>query len=485
MFRSFLLLSFGVSFLHADPALRVEDIALPTNAPPEVGGIDFAPDGSLFVVLRRGDVFRAMPSGDAAGFQWSLFATGFHNGCGIDAVSYSKIRITQMAEMTEAEDTDGDGRADRYRRFAAGWGLSGNYHETNSLADDGHGGYYLAIGTASFNGPTFKHTLGDYSGFGRRGRNFSSVKWRGWVLHSDSEGNLTPFASGFRMHNGIHVDPRGDVWSSDNQGDWKATTPIYHIRKGNFHGHPSSLNWDPNWPADKDPLKTFHDDLAAYDKFRTRAAVLIPYKEMNRSGGEPIEIPKSFPWFAGQMLLPDNNGQRITRIMLEKVNGEYQGACATFLDGGGLRSGNHRIRFSPDGKQIYVGQTVRGWGRPSEGLQRITPLSQTPPFDVQTMKIRHDGFTVAFTRPPQGGTDGITVKSYTYRDNWNYGGNKQDIREHKTGVALDGAMLRLVVSDFTPGRVYDLTLPAMKSADGEILRSRLVSYTANALPSEH
>ncbi|MDA7917471.1 hypothetical protein N9B74_00250, partial [bacterium] len=50
------------------------------------------------------------------------------------------------------------------------------------------------------------HTLGEYSKFGRRGRNFASVKWRGCTLHCDSEGNLTPFCFGFRMHNGIHQD---------------------------------------------------------------------------------------------------------------------------------------------------------------------------------------------------------------------------------------------------------------------------------------
>lgn len=483
MTRCFLPLLAGTLALQADPALRVEDILLPKDSPAEVGGIDFAPDGTLFVVLRRGDVFRAPPVSDPAGFQWSMFATGFHNGCGIDAVSSSKVRVTEMSEMTEAEDTNGDGRADRYRRFASGWGLSGNYHETNSLAADGHGGYYLAIGTASFNGPTFRYTLGDYSALGRRGRNFSSVQWRGWVLHADAQGKLTPFASGFRMHNGICVDADGGVWCSDNQGDWKATTPVYHIRKGKFYGHPSSLNWDPGWPADKDPLKTFHDDLAAYDKARTEAAVLVPYKEMNRSGGEPIIIPETFPWFSGQMLLPDNNGQRITRILLEKVNGEYQGACTHFLNGGGLRSGNHRIRFSPDGKQIYVGQTVRGWGSPSEGLQRLTPLTEQAPFDIQTVRIQADGFAVELTRAPQGEIGNLTVKSYTYRPNWNYGGDKKDMRDHPAKVTIDGNTLRLVIDQFAAGRVYDLILPAMRSADGETLRNTLVSYTAHALPT--
>ena len=223
---------------------QVEDIKFPAGVPPEVGAIDFAPDGTLFAVLRRGDVMRATPAKDATKWKWELFATGFHNGCGLDAVSRNKVRVTQMADFTEATDTDKDGTADQYRVFASGWGLSGNYHETNTIAEDGQGGYYIAIGTASHNGPTAEHTLGEYSKFGRRGRNFASVKWRGCTLHCDAKGNLTPFCYGFRMHNGIHRDSAGVLWCGDNQGDWRATTPLYHLEKGNFYGHPSALVWD-------------------------------------------------------------------------------------------------------------------------------------------------------------------------------------------------------------------------------------------------
>ena len=225
----FFSLTFATS-LFADN-YQVENISLPKNCPPEVGGIDFAPDGTFFVVLRRGDVFRAIPKEDPKNWDWQLFATGFHNGCGIDAVSKSKVRITQMADFTEASDTDGDGTADDYQVFAAGWGLSGNYHETNTLTQDGKGGYYLAIGTASHNGPTAEHTLGEYSKFGRRGRNFSSVKWRGTTLHCDAQGNITPFCYGFRMPNGIHLDQEGNLWCGDNQGDWRAATPFFHLKK--------------------------------------------------------------------------------------------------------------------------------------------------------------------------------------------------------------------------------------------------------------
>ncbi|BCX47251.1 large multi-functional protein [Haloferula helveola] len=475
-----ILLASGLPALAASD-YRIENIPIPGGIPPEVGGIDIASDGSLFVVLRRGDVFKTTPKPDSTDFEWKLFATGFHNGCGIDAVTPDKIRVSQMAEFTEAEDTDGDGTADRYRAFASGWGLSGNYHETNALAEDGKGGYYLAIGTASFNGPTFEHTLADYSKAGRRGRNFSGVKWRGWVLHCDSEGKLTPFASGFRMHNGIHVDANGDVWCGDNQGDWKATTPLYHVEKGNFYGHPSSLVWDPKWEG-KDPLAFYRDDMDAYNRDRTHPAVQVPYGEVNRSASEPMVIPDNFPHFPGQMLLLDNNGRRITRIMLEKVDGEYQGACTHFIDGQGLRSGNNRVRFTPDGKQLYVGQTVRGWGKLAEGLQRITPVSEETPFDIDRVSIRPDGFEVSFTESPESSGDGVKVESFRYQSKWTYGAPQMDKRKHEASVAGADGKLVIKVADFDPGRVYSIELPKIKSKDGEEIRNRVAYYTANRIP---
>ncbi len=474
-------------FATASPYL-VEDIALPEGTPPEVGAIDFAPDGTLFLVLRRGDVFRAIPQADASNWQWEYFATGFHNGCGIDALSRDCVRVTQMAEFTEATDTDQDGTADQYRVFSNGWGLSGNYHETNALTGDGQGGYYLAIGTASHNGPTAEFTLGEYSKFGRRGRNYSAVKWKGTTLHCDAEGKLTPFCYGFRMHNGIHRDSAGHLWCGDNQGDWRATTPLYHLKKGGFYGHPNSLVWDPRWPADQDPLATFRADLEGYNAYRTLPAVQIPHLEMNRSAGEPYVIPPQFPHFAGQMLLPDNNGTRITRIMLEEVAGEWQGACTHFLNEGGLRSGNHRLRFSPDGQALYIGQTVRGWGQPAEGLQRLTVKSDQEPFDVDQFSITPDGFQIRFTQElaePAQASD-FDFHSFTYQSKWTYGSPQENKAMHpiENIEAIDSRTLRLRLADFTAGKVYQLNLAKLHSKEEALIQNQLFYYTANRLPEQ-
>ncbi|TAE73408.1 MAG: hypothetical protein EAZ65_07285 [Verrucomicrobia bacterium] len=463
---------------------RIEDIKLPAGAPPEVGAIDIASDGTLFIVLRRGDVFRAKPTRDPAAFDWQLFASGFDNGCGLDIVSPTKIRITQMAEMTEAEDSDGDGSADRFTRFAHGWGLSGNYHETNALTRDGKGGYFIAVGTASFSGPTFKHTLGTFSDAGRRGRNYSAVKWKGWVLHSDAHGKITPWASGFRMANGIYQDPRGELWAGDNQGDWKAITPLYHVEKGKFYGHPNSLVWDPAFTKSKDPLAYYRSRLDEYNRDRTPPAVEMPHMEINRSAGEPMEIPIG-SHFAGQMILPDNNGERVTRLMLEEIEGVWQGACTHLIDGRGLRSGNHRARFTADGKQLFLGQTVRGWGIPAEGLQRVTFLGPVP-FDIDRIRITRDGFKVSFTHPiPDSLKDAQVWKlsSCTYQPKWTYGSEPENHREHAVRIASsDEKSLTLKVDGLASGRVFRIHFPKCDSPDGSPLQNNLAFYTVNRIP---
>ncbi len=479
------LASQTVAAVEFNDCYQIQDIKLPDGAPPEVGAIDFAADGTLFVVLRRGEIYCAKPVADPTKFEWKLFASGFHNGCGIDVISPTKIRVTQMAEMTEAEDTDSDGEADRFTRFSHGWGLSGNYHETNSLTRDGKGGYFISVGTASYSGPTFEHTLGTFSPEGRRGRNYSSVKWKGWILHCDPQGSLTPWACGFRMANGIYQDPAGELWSGDNQGDWKAVTPLYHIEKGKFYGHPSSRVWDPSFTKSKDPLAYYRDHMDEYDEDRTSAAVEIPHPQMNRSAGEPMQIPAGQP-FAGQLIMPDNNGTRVTRLMLEKVSGVWQGACTHYINGHGLRSGNHRTRFSADGKFLYLGQTVRGWGNPAEGLQRVQILGPTP-FDIDRINITPDGFKLTFTGPiPAELKDAKKwkISSCHYQSKWTYGGDPEDVKQHESVIiASDSNSVTFRTGGLSPRRVFEFKLPVCKAADGSPLQNTLAFYTVNAVPN--
>ena len=189
--------------------------------------------------------------------------------------------------------------------------------------------------------------------------------------------------------------------------------------------------------------------------------------------------------YGGQILLPDVAGTRINRLMLEKVDGQYQGACTHFFNGNGLGSGNNRVVFSPDQRTLYVGQTMRGWGKLAEGLQRIS-WQGTSPFDVKTMSLTKKGFRLQFTRSvaKQGGE--FKLKTYHYEDNSGYGGPKLGVTEVKP-TNIRRTSVRTIEFDVpglkSGGQVYELQLD-LRDVDGNKLWANTFCYTVNRMRAD-
>ncbi|MEG3604747.1 MAG: DUF6807 family protein [Verrucomicrobiota bacterium] len=459
----------------------VENLAFPDDMPPEVGGLAFDGKGNLYACLRRGDIVVTKPGKDPHAIEWKIFATGLHNPMGMQWVGPGRLVVSQMAELTEVIDTDEDGVADRYVNLSTAFGISGNYHETNAICPDGEGGYYVALGTASHNGPTFFSPRGEYSKQGRRGRNFSSNHLRGWVVRYHKNGQLTPFASGFRMHNGIARSPDGEIWCGDNQGDWRGGSPIYNVRPGSFNGHPASLAWDPDLMAFGTPIflpRKLLDDL------HNQPSVQLPRKSMC-SCGEPYFIEgDNFGPFSGQMLVPDENGRRINRVMMEKIDGAWQGASTLFLKTRELRSGGVRIAMDPSGKSIYYGSTTRGWQNPDEGLQRISYNGKTP-FHVKNCKLTTRGFRLWFTHPiakPEKLLPKIRASSFRYEYGYHYGSGEMDKREEKVLEVKGSGPYEIALGQLEAGRIYELAFDSnLISKTGEKMENPYVQYTLNRL----
>lgn len=191
-------------------------------------------------------------------------------------------------------------------------------------------------------------------------------------------------------------------------------------------------------------------------------------------------------YFAGQFILPDNNSQSLCRIMIEKVDGVHQGMATYLLSGSGLRSGNNRHVFSPDGKQLYIGQTVRGWGKLAEGLQRLTYNGGTP-FDVATINITPDGFKLNFTKDiPEIKPSDISVTSAVYQPRWTYGSPAEDKRTHQiTIVESNGNQsVSISLSGFEPGRLYEIKLPELKDSEETNIHNQLFYYTVHKIPGK-
>jgi hypothetical protein len=268
----------------------------------------------------------------------------------------------------------------------------------------------------------------------------------------------------------------------DNQGDWIGSSTLYHVEPGKFYGHPASLVWQEG--ETRDPLKI---PLAELDARRTRPSIIFPQDLMANSPAQPLldATGGKFGPFTGQLLLGEMNRARLLRVALEKVDGQFQGMCVALLDEQGLRKGNNRLVFAPDGS-LWVGQTDHGWAG-DQGIQRIV-WTGTMPFDVLTMHVTRNGFEVVFTRPvaeaSANALDAWKITRYDYDYHAAYG-SKQHDREAVpvTAVRLSPDRRRATIefATLTPWRIYEFHLDALRAADDTPIANPLLCYTLNRL----
>lgn len=463
----------------------VEDIATPEGLSSQVGALDFLPDGRLIAAFTRGEVMTYDPVKKT----WHLFAEGLHDPLGIHVVSNSEVLVMQLPELTRLKDSDGDGQADIYESVTDAFGMTGNYHEfAYGPVENKEHELYIALNSSSAGGGMRDEVRGQVNLEGRDGETgnrqmYSTVPYRGWVMKLGRDGQLRPFASGFRSPNGIALDDEDHLFVTDNQGDWEGTSKFYHVEEGKFYGHPGSLVWTPGWNKGN-PYRLPLDTL---DSMRSPAAVLFPHDIMANSPSQPLldHTGGRFGPFGGQFFVGEMNRERIVRVMLEQVNGAFQGACVPFLDSLGLRKGNNRLAFGPDGS-LWTGQNDHGW-LGEKGIQRIVFTGKMP-MDVYTMKLGRNGFDVTFTKSLRDSTAlnpaNYSFSRYYYSYHPQYGSKKQELEGVPvTGVKLsaDGRTVSLSLGSLKPGFVYELHLGNILSGTGEPLRNRLVCYTLNQL----
>ena len=459
----------------------VDSISMPEGLSGEVGALDFLPDGRLVAAFRRGEVMFYNPLDES----WQAFAKGLHLPLGLLVVDSSEILVMQYPELTRLLDTDGDGLADVYENVTDDFGIAGNYHEfAYGPVQDKEGNIFLALNSTSSGGVMMEEVRGvrNELGFREKGM-YSAVPYRGWVMKLTPDGVLHPYASGFRSPDGIGFDADGRLLITDNQGDWVGTSPLYVVDEGKFYGHPAGLVWKKGWNRGK-PAQLPVDTLKA---MKENAAVLFPHNIMANSPTQPLAIKTDgkFGPFEGQILVGEMNRPRIVRVMLEEVNGVIQGACIPFMDDHGLRKGNHRMAFAPDGS-LWVGQNASGWGG-SSGIQRIEFTGKTPT-DMHSVHLTKDGFNITFTRSMVDSvmldTANYQISSYYYEYHAPYGSDqfdKKQVRIRNVEISDRGKQVHLTLDHLQRDRIYEFNLRNFKSVEGDTLSNTLMCYTLNEL----
>jgi hypothetical protein len=448
---------------------RLLSILEPPGVFLEVGGLDVLPDSRPIVATRRGEVWIIDGAYDDPPFDatFTLFASGLHEPLGarwIDDEDGGSLYVAQRGELTRLLDIDGDDRADLYETVSDGWGISGNYHEyAFGPKLDGEGRMWVTL-CVGFCGQLGK----------------SIVPWRGWAVIINPDGTVDPVCGGLRAPNGLGRNAAGDMFYTDNQGDWVATCKLSHLERGDWHGHPSSDRWYEQAGLDQpDREKDFKPP-----------AVWFPYGRMGQSSSDILldDTGGAFGPFEGQLFVGDQTNASIMRVDLERIDGVYQGACFPFRSG--LACGVNRMQFADDGSML-AGLTNRGWGSlggRSWGLQRVV-YTGVLPFEVLHMRVTPDGFDLEFTMPVDPETAGqpssYELGSFTYNRFANYGSPEIDHERHvitRATVSADGRSVRLTVDGLRTGYVHELNLPGVRSAGGEALLHDEAYYTVNRKP---
>ena len=458
----------GHPLVDVHPSYRLVNFR-PDDFRPRVGGLDHLSDGRIVVSCwdAEGRVYlvdESVVDEHGAAYVHQI-ASGLAEPLGLCVVD-DRIFVCQKQELTELIDHDGDDVIDEYRCVSDDWTVSANFHEFTFGLVHKDGWLYLNLAVAiDPGGKTTDPQVAD----------------RGRTLRVNIESGEIEFLNwGLRTPDGIGIGPDGEIFITDNQGDWLPSSKIIHLETGAFHGARARGRIRRG-----DGFPTYSTQRAAVPP-----VAWMPHNEIGNSPGEPARFVGA-P-FDGQLAVSDVTHGGIKRVFLEKVNGRYQGTVFRFTQG--LEAGTHRMRILPDGS-IYVGGIGSGgnWGQSGKlryGLQKLVPNGE-PTFEMRAVRSLANGLEIEFTEslaPGDGwNVDRYEIEHFRYEPTEEYGGPKIDVTSVTPTSATVSADRTRVFLEFEPvaGRVYALRLSTeLRSEHHRALWSTEAWLTLNAIADD-
>jgi cytochrome c len=445
------------SYLEAPhPSYTVSPVR-PPGFEPRIGGLDVTEDGRILISTWDGEAYLLENSmtGDTEQPKVTKIAHGFSEPLGI-VEAEGDIYVLQRWELTRLVDNDGDGITDEYQVVANDWGATADFHEWSFGLEYRDNYFYAALGIGQ----------GQF-------RDEQSPD-RGQVIKIAMDGTHTFMAGGLREPNGIGFGPNGELFSTDNEGEWLPTNKFVHVKKDeySFFGHRGEWRGDVSHHTDTPPT------------------LWLPLTEISNSPTQPV--PLHHGPYEGQMIFGDLTHGGIKRVFLERVDGELQGVVFRFAQG--LEVGILRMDWGPDDALYAAGLgSVQDFAHKGHqyGLERLT-YNGTPTFEMLAVRAKANGMEIEFTEPLRLGDgefpDDYLVQQFWYKPSGEYGGGKQDLENltiNSVNVSKNRRKVFLEMTDMKPGHVLYLNLAApMLSESGLQLWSNEAWYTLNAIPKK-
>jgi len=164
----------------------------------------------------------------------------------------------------------------------------------------------------------------------------------------------------------LHVRPKATSSPPTIRASSPVTNVLHHLQKGHFYGHPSSLSVDPNFKGSPKTttIEELEQDAHATDYLfspMTAWADRFPNHASTPPAGNSAHLPANVPRRHLQSSLH--------AAQLDKVDGQFQGACYPFMVHDDLVGAN-REAFGARWNALCRHHN-RGWGKGVMGLRAI------------------------------------------------------------------------------------------------------------------
>ncbi|MBA2602828.1 MAG: hypothetical protein H0U94_04515 [Acidobacteria bacterium] len=484
----------------------VDTLVLPQENPwgshLRLSAVDFLPDGRAAVASLSGDIWLVDGiQGELATLRWQRFATGLNQPLGLVVVN-GTIYVNGRDQITRLHDTNKDGYADHYENFNNAVMTGTNFHAFNlNLEVDAQGRFLWAKSTPWPTGNpvelTDAHQITPHEGV---------------LLRLSPDGRqLETIARGLRNPNGLSIGPKGEIYITDNEGNWVPTSKVTRIVEGGFHGfvpsaHQASLvgGWAPPDDWVKPLVWTPHAG---------------PGSDNSPSQARVINNPAWPEELQGDLLLASYGRGTLSLLLMEEVDGQPQAAHMVLpLQ---FRSGLQQMRFHRDAHLYIVGMT--NWSSTSHGgerggFHRVRYTAGKPLHLPVALHTKTGGLELRFATPLDRASAtnlaNYRLSKWTYTWNSSYG-SKQFFSLDKPGQAgpdpvavqsaslsSDGRTLLLEIPTLTPGSIPRIPITGnlphqietsigmimqidydLRAADGAQLK-HLISKTIHRVPGD-
>lgn len=432
------------------------------------------PEGRLFVGSLKGNILEAIDT-DADGLvdDYIPVTGNVPTPYGLWA-GKDHLDVLTKSALWRLEDRQGH-FFQKQVVLADDWGYSHDYHDwAVGLERDPHGNYYVALPCQQDDrSPVAAH---------RRGTAFKLVP-----SSSGQHYTAQHIAGGLRFPMGIALNPAGELFTSDNQGNYNPFNELNHLRQDKRYGFINKLeNRDGFSPDFESPaINVPHPWTRSVN-----GICFLTTPENLSEAGKPL-----YGAFEGHLIGCEMNGRSLVRMSLQRVGETYQGAVYAFSKPAGAGElefeGPIVCEVAPDG-DVYIGNLQdSGWGggQNTGSLVRLHPTGELA-HGIAEVRGTHTGFEIDFTQPVSSQeasqVENYTIRSYRRISTPIYGGEDQDSRSEriaKLELAESGKSVRLELDALREGFVYEISV-TLHGLDGSELFPQQAHYTMRSIPQD-